>query len=180
MFGWVTSWWSTGSFTGPARNAPNDGKNIKAIFDQRPKQVMVVTEEEIGTIRKGLKKTQINAMPPKSQKPPIMAELDNVFGQGNMSYFEMLRKRRESAKNCSTNITEDNSEQSIVANNDIDKSTEINTSITTKLSTETKLSSENNFSREIRSIEIEIKATTLIVEFTQDEIVFEAEEFQNM
>lgn len=95
MLSWVTSWWSSGTFTGPARNAPNNGVDIKKFFDQRPKQVITVTSVEIQTTLKGLKKAETNAVPPASNKPPIMKEFDSVFDQGYKEYFVVLKKQRE-------------------------------------------------------------------------------------
>lgn len=98
MLDWVTSWWSTDTFTGPARNAPNDGKEIKTLLDQCPEQVLMVTETEIHEVRKNLRKTQINSMPRILHEPPIIVELNSVFRQGNANYFEMIRKCRRNNK----------------------------------------------------------------------------------
>lgn len=111
MFSWVTNWWSSESFTGPARNAPNQGINIKYLFDQRPKQVIVVTDDQIKSIMAGLKKIEPNSTPPESQDTPIMKELDDVFKRGNKNFFESLAiKSRASniSKQCDDNLCEDN------------------------------------------------------------------------
>jgi len=113
MLAWASSWWSTDTFTGPARNAPNKGRNIKELFDQKPKHVIIVTAKQITDIRKNLKKTVTNAERPKTQKPPVMAELDTVFEQGNINYFEMLRKRREMKKLLQSSINTDESRNEI-------------------------------------------------------------------
>lgn len=94
MLAWVSSLWLSEGFSGAARNAPNNGINIKTLFDQRPKQVMTVSEEEVRETLKSLKKTVINAVPPLSQKPPIMAEFDEVFTMGHKEYFERKRLNR--------------------------------------------------------------------------------------
>jgi len=83
---------------GPARNAPNDGKDIKTLFIQQPKRFIVLTTSEINVIRQGLRKTVINQYPPKLRKKPIIAELDSVFEQGNYTYFDSLRTRRRNVK----------------------------------------------------------------------------------
>lgn len=204
MFGWVTSWWSAGSFTGPARNAPNDGKNIKELFDQRPKQVMILTQEQVVTIRKNLRKTQTNATPPLSQKPPIMAELDTVFGQGNDSYFDMVRKRRELAKlNAKSSVTDskqetqqetkdpvelgsDEPKQEVVESN-IKEIVETMTNCET-ISDETKVSdcldkesiliSVSKVVCETNNVVISNEVET--IQFTQEEVAAEADEFQDM
>ena len=95
MLSWVTSLWSSGSFTGPARNAPNNGVDIKKLFDQRPKQVIAVSNVQIQTTLKGLKKTETNSVPPISDKPEIMKEFDCVFDHGYREYFIFLKNQRD-------------------------------------------------------------------------------------
>ena len=63
MIAWVSSFWSSATFTGPASNAPNNVINIKLLFDQRPKQVISLSKEEIKTSLKSLRKTIVNAIP---------------------------------------------------------------------------------------------------------------------
>lgn len=98
MLSWIASWWSSGTFTGPARNAPNEGKDIKALFDQKPSHVVVLTDVEIQTVQKGLKKIQTNATPPKIYKSPILQQIEDVAEQGHTKYFENIKKRREEAR----------------------------------------------------------------------------------
>ena len=85
------------SFTGPARNAPAGGINIKVVFQQSP-QVIVVTEDDIKKAIGGLRKTSINAQPPLREESPIERESKTIFATGNDKYFESVRKRREAAK----------------------------------------------------------------------------------
>lgn len=94
MLGWISSWWSI-DVSGPARNAPNGGKGIKQLFEQRPQQVMIVGEDVIQETLRGLRKTIINERPPLSQKPAIMQELDSVFSQGARNFFEARRLQRK-------------------------------------------------------------------------------------
>jgi hypothetical protein len=94
MFGWLTSWWTTEGMYGPARNAPAGGINIKLFLEQRPTQVIIVSGEEILTIRNGLRKTEINAVPPISNKNPIMKEFDDVFSQGYQQFFQKRKQQR--------------------------------------------------------------------------------------
>lgn len=195
MFGWVTSWWSAGSFTGPARNAPNDGKNIKELFDQRPKQVMILTQEQVVTIRMNLRKTRTNATPPLSQKPPIMAELDTVFGQGNDSYFDMVRKRREVAKlneKCSVTTDFKQETQLIESKEETKDPVELVESnikeIIETISDETKVSDCSEKESILISVSKVVCETNNVVisnevetiQFTQEEVATEADEFQDM
>lgn len=69
MFSWVTSWWKSkstpiqGTILGPARNAPNDGINIKEFIEEQSKQVIsseiisttsVITNDELKSVKKSL------------------------------------------------------------------------------------------------------------------------------
>jgi hypothetical protein len=110
MLGWATSWWSSENFTGPARNAPNSGINIRQLFDQKPTQVMILSQEQVIEVISGLRPTKINAMPPLSDKPPIMKDFDNVFECGYKNYFQQLKEQRKSKSNSSTSGTSTDSE----------------------------------------------------------------------
>jgi len=103
-FGWITSFWQTDSFTGPARNAPNNGIDIKKIFDQRPTQVMTLSQSEVQEELKKLRPTKINAVPPLSHKPPIMKEFDDVFKDGYKAFFEARRKKQSGVEIVDTVI----------------------------------------------------------------------------
>ncbi|CAH6420357.1 Hypothetical protein HVR_LOCUS1172 [uncultured virus] len=101
MLAWVSSLWLSGSFTGPARNAPNNGIDIKKLFDQRPTQVITVSEEVVKTTLKGLRKTVTNAVPPLSNKPPLMKEFEDVFSTGYKDFFIRQKEARAQAKQAS-------------------------------------------------------------------------------
>ena len=95
-------------FQGPATNAPNNGENIKAIFDMRPKQVIIITEGEIQKQLTSLKKTVIpEKRPPK--KAPIMEEFDQVFSGGYKEFFALKKQRREE-KRLSSQDSQDSQE----------------------------------------------------------------------
>jgi hypothetical protein len=97
MFEWVSLWWTNKSLSGPARNAPNDGKNIKELIEQKPDTVLLVSQSEINNIRNKLKKTVQNE-PYKTETPKLFLDLNKVFQQGNDKYFENIRKKREEKK----------------------------------------------------------------------------------
>lgn len=82
------------TFPGPARDAPNEGKNIKdtiAMCDA----TLLITETEltkaIGKLRK--------APPPPTKTfgdfSPLKLQLHETFKMGNGAYFEAIKKRRE-------------------------------------------------------------------------------------
>lgn len=94
MFNFINDWWTGSNFTGPARNAPNNGKNIKELFEHRPAQVIIVTNDQVVNIRNNLRKTIVNDKQ-EFIGTPIMVELNSVFQQGNSSYFEKCNKYGE-------------------------------------------------------------------------------------
>ena len=95
MFSWLSTFLpSSDIIYGPGRNAPDGGKNIRQVLDQRATQVMSVPPEVIIEIKSTLRKTIINSRPPLSTKPPIMKEFDDVFTLGHKNYFEKLRLSR--------------------------------------------------------------------------------------
>lgn len=96
----MSSWlsWFTGNsliFSGPATEAPNVGVNIKILLDQRPKAVMIASQSEIVDALSKLKKTEINSVPPISNRPPIMKEFDQVFALG---YHEFFKSRKAATR----------------------------------------------------------------------------------
>ncbi|MEM2986597.1 MAG: hypothetical protein QXV60_00650 [Nitrososphaerota archaeon] len=87
MLSWLSNWWSAGTFSGPARNAPNQGKNIKSLFDQRPKHVIIVSDTEIKKALSNLKKTEVNQNS-KDYENPLFKELYKIFEKGYKEYFK--------------------------------------------------------------------------------------------
>jgi hypothetical protein len=66
-----------------------------------------VSGEEILTIRNGLRKTEINATPPISNKNPIMKEFDDVFSQGYQQFFQKRKQQRTNIEIIISNSEED-------------------------------------------------------------------------
>ena len=139
MLNWVSSWWSVGSFTGPARNAPNNGIDIKKFFDQRPTQVISLSAEEVKQELSKLRPTKINAIPPLCVKPPLMAEFDNVFNTGYKEYFEARKRKRIEAKTVNAVII----------------------SITTEISCDSDVISHSNLQSNVTSPEPSIGSTPI-------------------
>ena len=65
---------------------------------------MIVTSDEIVTIKNSLKKTVINGNPPLSNKSPIMKEFDNVFSQGYQQYFQTRKHQNTTKSNLQIEI----------------------------------------------------------------------------
>ncbi len=106
MLQWVTSWWS-GVTIGPARNAPNDGKNIKATLEQKPTQVVLLGEDEIKRVLSTLRKTTTNPPQTVFKQPPLFEELHSVLSQGHASYFQMIKKKKlQNQSNADIEVTQ--------------------------------------------------------------------------
>lgn len=73
-------------FSGPARNAPNEGVNIKELKNNN-----IVSEEVIVTTLHNLKKVEINKERPAFFRSPLLRELDDVFSKGNNEYFKQKK-----------------------------------------------------------------------------------------
>lgn len=128
MFNWITSWWKTnprsipGPVLGPARNAPNNGLNIKSFLEQQsnlvatnvvnnnnqqpipPKkstsqnvsvQFVSVSANDIQAIRARLNKVPTKLNKSETQEPPLLREMNEIFSQGNEGYFASIKLRRE-------------------------------------------------------------------------------------
>ena len=112
MFSWLNSFWVNQNFPGPARHAPNNGYNIRALLEQRPQCIVVVTEKEIKDTLSSLKKTKINAIPPLSNKNPLMKEFDGVCEIGFKEYFE--RRKQKITKESKEEILEEDDDYVII------------------------------------------------------------------
>lgn len=75
-------------FYGPARNAPNQGLNIKATLTQAPILVIPITQADLRTLISKLRPTKINANPPIQVDRPGLAALKSVFEQGTLEYLK--------------------------------------------------------------------------------------------
>ena len=102
---WLSSWFTNSEFSGPARNAPNNGINIKNLLNACPQKMVAVTEVELTQTITKLRKTKTNAIPPLSEKPKIMQEFDQVFENGYKAYFESLKQSRKTKTPLQTEQT---------------------------------------------------------------------------
>jgi hypothetical protein len=96
MLTWVASFF-TGAFAGPARNAPNGGKNIKALIKENP-PALTPSDKDIQHVKSVLKPTVVNAERPVVRKMPLLEEFDNVFDKGWKEFLTGARGRRATIK----------------------------------------------------------------------------------
>lgn len=92
MLNWLYSWWYF--VPGPARNAPNDGVDIKKFVENKPTSVSVITETEIKTAMNNLNRVNV-IHKPSGYTAPLIREFNEVF---EMGYENFLKQRREKLK----------------------------------------------------------------------------------
>lgn len=93
MFSWITEWFYTYTtpVTGPARNAPNNGVDIKKYIEDKPLEVKMITCEEVKDALEKLKPV-VNNEKPAIYTSPLIAEFNQVFDMGYKNYFEKKKK----------------------------------------------------------------------------------------
>ncbi len=89
----INALWTTPTFAGPARNAPDGGNNVKKLLETAPPTCGLLSPEIVQETRASLKKITPNP-PFVSPKPPLLADFDQVFALGVESYFEQFKQRR--------------------------------------------------------------------------------------
>jgi len=94
MLNWIYDWFSTSMFY-PARNAPNDGHDIKKFIENKPLEVHLISSEDITKIKNNLHKIEVPERPTAFPGSPLMMEFDTVF---QMGYKNFLEKRKSSRK----------------------------------------------------------------------------------
>lgn len=92
MFYWIVDWFY-GSYSGPARNAPNSGHDIKKFIENKPPEVTLISPEDINNVIQKLNKV------PEIEKSsfsatPLMTEFNNVFSMGYKQYFEEKKLKK--------------------------------------------------------------------------------------
>ena len=93
MFSWITEWFYTYStpVTGPARNAPNNGVDIKKYIDEKPVDVIIITCADVKEAKENLKPV-VNVEKPTNYTSPLIAEFNQVFEMGYKNYFDQKKK----------------------------------------------------------------------------------------
>jgi hypothetical protein len=120
MISWITSFIYNTIYSGPARNAPNDGINIKKYIDEKPPEVKLISGDDLIQIKQQLKKveeqpiktmsffsiSQKDLLQAKSKlnkvnqkhtiednQSPLQREFNAVFQIGYKNYFEQKKKQ---------------------------------------------------------------------------------------
>jgi hypothetical protein len=88
--------------SGPARNAPSDGKNVKQNVDQTPRYFLISNQDIINS-KNRLKPITPNERRQKSGKMPIMEEFENIFALGCSNFLQQARSRRSTVSIPSDN-----------------------------------------------------------------------------
>lgn len=93
MIAWLYSWFYDPVYSGPARNAPNAGIDIKKFIENKAPEVSIISEQEILEV-----KNKLTPLPEIHDKPsyyvsPLMNELNGVFKSGYKEYFEKKKSQ---------------------------------------------------------------------------------------
>lgn len=92
MFEWVTNLIYNTLYPGPARNAPNEGVNIKKYIEEHHNDIKIITENDILDAKNKLNKTNIQE-PPVFYTSPLLKELNNVSNIGYKQFFEQKKNK---------------------------------------------------------------------------------------
>lgn len=84
----------------PARNAPNNGKNIRNLIEHKPVHITLISEAEIKKALSNLKQPVIVTHPPLPQRPTLLSELNELFlnTKDSRNPIEVVRERRQHTK----------------------------------------------------------------------------------
>ena len=121
MISWISDWIYTIIYSGPARNAPNDGKNIKQILEQKPPDINAITANDLLYLKEKLKKveevpkkedyymkplakdlklakTKLNKVTTNDLRAPfytspLLNEFNTVFNMGYMQYLSAKKQK---------------------------------------------------------------------------------------
>lgn len=93
MINWIYEWLYSSVAYAPARNAPNEGVDIKKFIESKPDDVVMISAEEINHVKQKLNKI------PEVQKTsftgtPLIEEFNTVFSMGYKNYFEQKKLRK--------------------------------------------------------------------------------------
>lgn len=141
MFAWITSWWRSeqGPVIAPARNAPNDGRDIKTFLTEEiarrqarnntstettssnnnnsKSTIIIVTTSDIQLIRQRLRKVPDTYERAKPHVPPLHREMNDIFSDGREAAFRKLREKRDARKRLTdqsnVNVTEEHPNKDI-------------------------------------------------------------------
>lgn len=115
MYNWLSSLFTGTFFSGPARNAPGEGKNIKQALEAIPLETRggissMMLREKIAS----LKKVEINKQPYVTPRPALYLEFCEKTAQGYQNYFASLKNRRKSRSEVPGLIQDANCEAIVV------------------------------------------------------------------
>ncbi len=96
MFSWITEWfytvYSSPTITGPARNAPNNGLDIKKYIEEKPPDVKMITSDDVkGQL--GKLKPVVPIEKANVYTSPLITEFNQVFDLGYKTYFQKKKSK---------------------------------------------------------------------------------------
>lgn len=96
MFSWITEWfytvYSSPTITGPARNAPNNGLDIKKYIEEKPPDIKMITSDDVKEQLEKLKPVVHNEKA-SVYTSPLITEFNEVFNVGYKEYFQKKKSK---------------------------------------------------------------------------------------
>lgn len=92
MLSWLSSWFYSPVLSGPARNAPCAGIDIKKFIETKAPEMTFISQSDIVNAKKSLVHVEQHATP-TVYTSPLMAEFNNVFEMGYKNYFEKKKSK---------------------------------------------------------------------------------------
>lgn len=93
MLHWIVDWFYT-TYSGPARNAPNAGHDIKKFIESKPPEITLISPDDINKVIQNLNKIPEIEKPTSFPGSPLMTEFNNVFNIGYKNYFEQKKLKK--------------------------------------------------------------------------------------
>ena len=94
MYAWLQSWFYAPVLSGPARNAPCAGIDIKKFIEEKAPEVNIITQNDIVEAKRNL----VHVEPKNTFTPytsPLIAEFNTVFEMGYKNFFEKKKSRSD-------------------------------------------------------------------------------------
>ena len=91
MISWISEWLYA-IYSGPARDAPNNGVNIKKYIEDKPPDIKTITCDDVKEAIDKLKPVTIKDKP-LIYTSPLMAEFNTVFDMGYKNYFQKKKSK---------------------------------------------------------------------------------------
>lgn len=88
------NWFYTTYIYAAARNAPNNGVDIKKFIESKPVEIKTISQNDLTSAIAKLK-SPLPAEKPTVYSSPLIKEFGEVFEMGYKNYFEQLKLKKQ-------------------------------------------------------------------------------------